>query len=280
MIRLYESWSSDAMRVYDARREEDLAQGSAPMAGVKKTSARASLAPAERGRVRRARPARERLLDAAERLFADRGYSGVSVRDIVAAAGVNLGAVPYHFGTKENLFKEVFYRRAVPLQHEREAHLRRVQQASRGRPALEAVLWALLEPVFRATRGHDAFRRLLGRASMDPTPEVHRLMAEIYTPDFTVVPRELRKILAKLPEEEFYWRLNCLYGVMLFVQADTGKIQTIAGSRFDTRSPETALAHVIPFLAAGLRARRRPAVRTGAPKATIVRPRPRSTAVG
>jgi len=230
--------------------------------------------PSTRRSGRNGRTARERLLDAAERLFADAGYNGVSVRDIVSAAGVNLGAIPYHFGTKENLFKEVFYRRAIPLQAEREAHLRRIQEESGGKPTLEGVLWALLEPVFRATRGHDAFRRLLGRASMDPTREVRKLMAEIYTPDFTVVPKELRKICVQLPEEDFYWRLNCLYGVMLFVQADTGKIQTIAGSRFDTRSPEIALKHVIPFLAAGLRApvgkRPRPA-RTAPPRATRAR---------
>jgi AcrR family transcriptional regulator len=197
--------------------------------------------------------ARERLLDAAEDLFARYGFNGVSVRDIVTAAGVNLGAIPYYFGTKENLFKEVFYRRAIPLQAEREALLRQLKSSSK-RPGLEDVLWALLEPVFRATRGNDSFRRLLGRASMDPTPEVQKLLAEIYTPEFTVVPKELRKICAALPAETFYWRLNCLYGVMLFVQADTGKIQTIAGAKFDSSRADEALRQVIPFLAAGLAA--------------------------
>lgn len=197
--------------------------------------------------------ARQRLLDAAERLFADSGFNGVSVRDIVGAAKVNLSAIPYYFGTKENLFKEVFYRRAIPLQAEREALLRRLKESSK-EPKLEDVLWALLEPEFRVTRGNESFRRLLGRASMDPTPQVQKLLAEIYNPGFSVVPRELRKICADLPDQVFYWRLNCLYGVMLFVQADTGKIQTVAGAKFDTSRPGIALEHVIPFLAAGLRA--------------------------
>lgn len=218
----------------------------------------------KRGTKRKPPPnARERLLDAAEALFADYGFNGVSVRTIVDRAGVNLGAIPYYFGTKENLFKEVFYRRAVPLQAEREALLRRLQ-ASGKKPTIEDVLWALLEPAFRAARGNEAFRRLLGRASMDPTPEVSKLLAEIYTPDFTVVPRHLRAVSTHLTANEFYWRLNCLYGVMLFVLADTGKIQTLAGKTFDTSSPEIALNYVIPFLAAGLRApavRRKPARR-------------------
>ena len=193
---------------------------------------------------------RERLLDAAETLFADFGFNGVSVRQIVERAGVNLGAIPYHFGTKENLFKEVLLRRATPLREERQRRL----DALSDDPPLEDVLYALLEPAFRANRENQAFRRLLGRASMDPAPEVRRLLVEIYTLDFMTVPGALRQALEGLPEHEFFWKLNCFYGVMLFVQADTGKIQTIAGESFDTSEPEVALKYVIPFLAAGFRA--------------------------
>jgi AcrR family transcriptional regulator len=196
----------------------------------------------------------DRLLGAAEELFADYGYNGVSIRDIVERAKANLGAIPYHFGSKENLFKEVILRRAVPLRSER-AELLTALQKRRKNPTVEEVLTALLEPAFRRSRENDAFRRLLGRASTDPTPEVRRLLAEIYTVDFMVVPKALRAVFANMPEEEFHWKLNCFYGVMLFVQADTGKIQTIAGQQLDTASPQTALRHVIPFLAAGFRAK-------------------------
>lgn len=196
--------------------------------------------------------ARERLLDAAEELFADYGFNGVSVRQIVRAAKVNLGAIPYHFGTKENLFKQVIYRRALPLQKEREDRIRSLTEGGKA-PTLEGVLWALMEPAFRQSQENRSFRRLMGRASMDPTPEVTRLMAEIYSVAFMISPRELRKVCADIPDEVFYWRLNCFYGVMLFVQADTGKIQTIVGSDFDTSRPDTALKYVIPFLAAGFK---------------------------
>jgi AcrR family transcriptional regulator len=196
---------------------------------------------------------RQRLLDAAEALFADFGFNGVSVRQIVERANVNLGAIPYHFGTKENLFKEVMLRRATPLREERQRRLDALYAVSED-PPLEDVLFALLEPAFRANRENQAFRRLLGRASMDPTPEVRRLLVEIYTLDFMTVPGALRRALALLPEDEFFWKLNCFYGVMLFVQADTGKIQTIAGESFDTSQPDVALKYVIPFVAAGFRA--------------------------
>jgi AcrR family transcriptional regulator len=200
-----------------------------------------------------AAPARQRLLDAAEELFAEAGFNGVSVRQIVDRAEVNLGAIPYYFGTKENLFKEVLLRRAAPLRAERQ----RLLDELIGRtpePGLEDILWAMLEPAFRTSRENDAFRRLLGRASMDPTPEVRRLMVEIYSLDFMIVPKTLRDYFHTMDAREFHWKLNCFYGVMLFVQADTGKIQTIAGDEFDTSQPAVALKYVIPFLAAGLRA--------------------------
>ena len=196
---------------------------------------------------------RERLLDAAEELFAEVGFNGASVRQIVERAAVNLGAIPYHFGTKENLFKEVVLRRARPLRAERRRLLDELFRTNPD-PSLEDLLWAMLEPAFRTSRENDAFRRLLGRASMDPTPEVRRLMVEIYTLDFMVVPKALRDHFRSMDETEFHWKLNCLYGVMLFVQADTGKIQTIAGEGFDTSQPAIALRYVIPFLAAGFRA--------------------------
>ncbi len=200
------------------------------------------------------KPARERLLDAAEELFADAGFNGVSVRQIVDRASVNLGAIPYHFGTKENLFKEVLLRRAEPLREERRRLLGELV-ARDPDPSLEDLIYVLLEPAFRTSRENAAFRRLLGRASMDPAPEVRRLMVEIYNRDFITVPWVLRDKLKALDDVEFYWKLNCFYGVMLFVQADTGKIQTIAGDGFDTSQPAVALKYVVPFLAAGLRAK-------------------------
>jgi AcrR family transcriptional regulator len=199
-------------------------------------------------------PTAIKLLDAAEWLFADFGFNGVSIREIVDKAQVNLSAIPYHFGTKEGLFQEVIRRRAAPLRDERDRLLQALFKR-RKKPTPEEILTALLKPAFRTSHENDAFRRLLGRASMDPAPEVRKLLSEIYTKEFMIVPRTLRQMLARMPDEEFFWKLNCFYGVMLFVQADTGKIQTIAGKNFDTSNPEIALKYVIPFLVAGFNAK-------------------------
>src|SRR6059036_3181340 len=93
---------------------------------------------------------RARILDAAERLFAEHGYDGASLRDITAQAGVNLAAVNYHFRTKESLIQAVFARRLAPVNQRRLALLDACEaSAAGGRLQLEEVVRALISPVLR-----------------------------------------------------------------------------------------------------------------------------------
>jgi AcrR family transcriptional regulator len=195
---------------------------------------------------------RERLLDAAEALFADVGYAAVSVREISALAKVNLGSIPYYFGTKENLLKEVLLRRVLPINAERTRLLNDILDSRK--PTVEDILYAVLAPAFRSSRELVAYRKLAGRLATDPTPEVRKVMDDIYNPRTLIFPKALRAVCPQLESEEFNWRLMCVYGSMFYVQADTGRMQTVAGPGFDTSDPELALKYVIPFLAAGLRA--------------------------
>jgi AcrR family transcriptional regulator len=214
--------------------------------------------PSPRAKARQAAPtqgARDLLLDAAERLFAERGYNGVSTRQIAEAANVNLGSIPYYFGNKENLLKEVIERRAVPELEDRAAGVRRVLDAvGDGTPDIVDVLMADLEPVFQRRRENVVHRRLAGRLSTDPTPEVRRVVNEIYSRKATVFDLALRRACPHLSDQEFYWRFYCLFGAIQYVLADVGKIQTLAGPSFSSSDPHTALKYVVPFLAAGLRA--------------------------
>jgi len=197
--------------------------------------------------------AQERLLAAAERLFAERGYNGVPVRDIAAAAGVNLGVIPYYFGTKENLFRQVFQRLVGPLIEDRRKRIEQVyEEAGDGVPDMRKTLEAALEPVFLQSRKSDTYRRLAGRSSTDPTAEVRRVLNKIYNPTNTSVHQALRRACPHLSREEFYWRFFCFHGAVQYVLADVGRIQAIAGRDFDTSNPQVALKYVIPFLAAGM----------------------------
>jgi AcrR family transcriptional regulator len=218
------------------------------------------------------RTSREKILDAAEALFADKGYNGASTRDITAAANANLGMISYYFGSKEKLFKEVIERRAIPELEERAAAVGRVLSAAGdGVPDLADVLRADLDAMFHLRRENAVHRRLAGRLSTDPSVEVRRVINEIYSRTAVVFDLALRRACPHLSDEEFYWRFYCLCGAVQYVLADVGKIQTLAGPEFDTSDSETALKYVVPFLAARLRAPSVRAIESAAPNRTARR---------
>src|SRR6202167_530171 len=109
--------------------------------------------------------AHDKLLQAAERLFAAHGYSGVSVRELAAAAGVNSALVAYHFGSKEGLLSEVYRRHCEKMNGERQRLLAEAQAKSR--PAkLEAVLEAFIRPALEVAGGAERERFTPPRARL------------------------------------------------------------------------------------------------------------------
>ncbi|GMV48070.1 MAG: hypothetical protein AMXMBFR66_34680 [Pseudomonadota bacterium] len=192
----------------------------------------------------------DRLLDAAEALFVERGYSNVPVRDIVAVAGANLGAIPYHYGTKRSLFKAVLARRVGPIQAARRQRMTELVES--GRPLrIEEILRAQLEPAFCASSASAAFRRLTGYAVIDPNPEVKQIVSEVLDAQEPMLPKLLRLACPELSEREFFWRLYCVYGAAVYIQADTGRMQRILRSAVDTSDLMPALDYVVAFLASG-----------------------------
>ena len=120
----------------------------------------------------------DRILDAAERLFAEHGVAGTSVRAITDQAQVNLAAVNYHFGTKENLVRAVIARRFAVLEAARTAALDEVEAraARQGRaPTVVELVGSLVGPVFAQALSDDAgwahFIRFVSRLPWEPGVE-------------------------------------------------------------------------------------------------------------
>src|SRR5438445_12587589 len=92
---------------------------------------------------------RTSILSAAERLYADRGFGDVTSRDIVAAADVNLAAVNYHFGSKDELIAELFVTLSLATNRERLNELKSAAEAGGGRAGIDTILRALVGPQLR-----------------------------------------------------------------------------------------------------------------------------------
>src|SRR6185436_2652375 len=126
-----------------------------------------------------------RILEVAERLFMEHGFSATSLRMITGEAKVNLASVNYHFGSKEALIEAVFNRWLAPLNQERLTQLSRLEAQAEGELlTVEQIIDAFVMSALRMGEDHSGtgmiFLRLLGRAFSDPGSGVRSLLAKQY----------------------------------------------------------------------------------------------------
>lgn len=196
---------------------------------------------------------KQRILEAAENLFARHGFAGASLRQVTATAQVNLAAVNYHFGSKDRLIEEVFRRRLDELNARRLVALKRA--LARSKPTLEDVLAAFIKPALELSldrSGGQAFVRVLARAYAEYNERLRKFLSDNYGHVLKEFAAAFAALLPQLEKEELYWRLDIVAGALTYAMADFGVIKRRTGqSERDYR--ERAAQHLIRFAAAGLR---------------------------
>jgi len=201
-----------------------------------------------------------RILDAAESLFMAHGFEATSLRAITASADVNLAAVHYHFGSKEELFQSVLARRLDPMNRARLELLTRLESQAAPSPLpCERVLTAFLIPALTLARdparGGKDFLRLLGRAYADPAPFIRHFLSEQYSVTIARFKAAFARALPHLPARELSWRLHFIMGALSYTLAGTDALKLIAElNPHDTANDEVLLRRLAPFLLAGLTA--------------------------
>ena len=217
---------------------------------------------------------RERLLAAAERLFAADGYAKVSVRAIAAAAGVNWSLLGYYFRGKEGLLFEVYRRHCDTLNAER---LKLLTEARQGTLSLEAVIEAFVRPALAETQsvsGANAFSRLRAILAAEDSALLNQLVADNFDVSSRTFVAALQECLPDVPPDEMLWRFHFMLGTIYYSASSPQRIKTFSGGRCDPGHVESNVRHLVPFLAAAFRA---PAVtsptrpRTRAPRKGVRR---------
>ena len=196
------------------------------------------------------KPTKQKILDTSERLFAQKGFAATSMRQIISKAGVNLAAIHYHFGSKEELLDELVERKAGPVNAERLALLDAAKKAGNGRPLkVDEILDALLRPMATAASQNDQFVKLMGRLFAEG------LMPHVARKHFHEVMKQfmaaLREVLPDLPEQEFLWRVHFMMGAMSHTMCGPPDSLQLLGvsAGFHER-----LDHLKRFLSAGFQA--------------------------
>ncbi|PTQ66689.1 TetR/AcrR family transcriptional regulator [Celeribacter persicus] len=172
----------------------------------------------------------DKILDKAEILFAEQGYSGTTLRQVADAADVTSAMTAYYFKNKENLFREVFTRRGLDIAKQRMDRLTILQ--NEGGLTLETLVRAFLQPSsdLRHTDQGRAFLRLHGRLHMEPEPLSFSLRREVYDESTRAYVEALVALLPEQPEKLIYQKMSLMVGAYLYAFSDTNRLKELAMS--------------------------------------------------
>lgn len=206
---------------------------------------------------RRGERTRQTLLDAAEKLFAEKGFYGVTVRAIAREADADPALVAYYFGGKRELFDAVLLRRAERLNQIRIERLEACErEAGPEGPSVEDIIAAFTEPLLDRSEnggpGWKSYFALIGQITNSPQWGA-AVMSKYFDPIVLRFMQSLRRALPDAPEEELFWSYHFLSGALVLTFAETGRVDSLSGGL--CRSTDLAAVHKrLPlFVAAGFR---------------------------
>jgi AcrR family transcriptional regulator len=217
---------------------------------------------------------RQKILDAAERLFARHGFENTSLRSIIAGARVNLAAIHYHFGSKEGLIRAVIERRFAPVNDERLRLLAEYENRTGGRlPGVEEILEAFLAPMLRIGLLHSGQGLLLMQLGGRLLQQSGGMLEKAAGSEFERVAvrflEAFQKALPALARQEIAWRMNFTIGAAaraLFGGIPLKVLSSASHEDLRARDVERVLQRLIAYTAAGMKV---PPLRQQAPKSGL-----------
>lgn len=200
---------------------------------------------------------KDKILDAAEGLFAYHGYDGVTMRKIASEAGVDLALAGYHFGKKMDLFEAVFKRRAAELNRTRLEALRKCQaEAGEQGPTIEKIIEAFLMPLELAQESPDpGWKNYLALIAYVNNSAVwgERLMSATFDELVQEFIAAIKKAIPDADDEKIYWCYHNLSGALSLTLAQTGRIDRLSNNKCHSSDFQIAYGIMIPFVAAGFK---------------------------
>ena len=199
---------------------------------------------------------KNKILDTAEILFAEHGFSGTSLRIITSVAQVNLAAVNYHFGSKKILIQAVIdrYFNTFTEQLEKEfASYKDEEKVLTTQSLLESVANHVIYLNEIRPDGAATFMRLLGRAYTESQGHLKAFLTEKYGYLLTQFTALVHLANPTLDNREIFWRLHFMLGTFVFALAGHQALSEIAEADFkETVDTKGIVRHMIPFLSAAM----------------------------
>ena len=183
---------------------------------------------------------KDKILNIAENCFAQYGFDGSSIRDIVIEAKVNNAAIFYHFKTKQKLFESVFDRLASPVVNQR---LELLSQCDKNKniPMLRQILLCYLTPALKTAFANNQQRFNFSSIRMQLSQKTHPFMSELLTKHFTITGEKflnaLSEELVELSKKDLQWRYHIMVGALTFLM---GSAESIKSGNFASRKENYA----------------------------------------
>jgi AcrR family transcriptional regulator len=197
---------------------------------------------------------RDRILDVAERMFAEYGFELTSLRALTTEAGVNLAAVHYHFGSKERLLEAVLMRLVAPVNAMRLSMLDALE-ADAAPPQLERLIEAFVGPPLRLAEGRsNTACLLLGRSMSSPDEQTYALIMRLFGSVIDRFVSAFTRALPHLPAGEVLWRMFFMLGVMTHTMNCGHKLTMVSDGRCDATLPAESIPRIVQFVATAMRA--------------------------
>jgi AcrR family transcriptional regulator len=193
------------------------------------------------------------------RLFAERGIHGVSVRTILSEAGVNVALAHYHFGSRDGLIHEVVRRRVLPLNAERLRLLNELEQATSPKaPSLESVIRAFFAPVVELLEIRPEFARFLGRLYVTADEALREFFLSEFGEVLVHFSEALKKVLPfDIPDPQRHCRGLFMFGAGIYLLTNSADLKLMARGRYKALRADELLDELVTFCVAGLTAGRR-----------------------
>lgn len=191
------------------------------------------------------------ILDAAEIMFAEKGYAGTTLRQVAERLDVTPAMIAYYFQNKDNLFRAVFTRRGFGISQSRMEQLAALELA--GGYDAEDLVRAFIQPaaaLFDTVQGR-AFLRLHARLHMEPEALSYELRSQVYNDSTRAFARAFSELMPDLDARQIFQRMSLLIGAYLYAFSGTSRLNELLEDEVtDTGSGllETAIA----FGAAGM----------------------------
>ena len=209
------------------------------------------------GKAARSRKTQARILDAAEELFSHHGIYGVSIRDIADAAGVDTALLHYHFANKDGIYEAVLLRRAGEINTARTRALDEYALACSGKPSIEGVVRAYLQPVFERLRnGGRGFNNFAALIALANNTELWGggTVKEYFDPSVKRLIELLRLALPKARDADLYWGYQFLSGALTLSYSRNDRISWLSHGKCRANDYAAIEPRLIEWCTAAFRA--------------------------